>query len=333
LGLAGGAATHCLLPNNNAARHKAKMPDLNDFVNFHAVITHGSLTAAARYLGVPKATVSKRLARLEADLDVRLLERSTRRLRITEVGQAIYEQSEAIVAGLESAQAVAQNARAEPNGLVRLACPQGLMPNLVDEMLRRYLHTYPKVHLEVVELNRPVDVIAEGLDLALRVRTDLTEDTSSLVMRKLGTSRRILVMAAGSFDTAALTIENIGLQPTLSLNAESDRWDLVDRKGASQIVVIKPRLRCNDFSVLTDAALDGLGIAMLPDHLCKAELEAGKLQRVLPDWQSREGVVHAVFASRRGQRSAVRALIDFLVREFYLRSRDDAPVAEPPERP
>ncbi|MBP0590419.1 LysR family transcriptional regulator [Paraburkholderia sp. LEh10] len=296
------------------------MTDLNDFANFHAVVTCGSLTAAARHLGVPKATVSKRLARLESDLDVRLLERTTRRLRLTEVGQAVFEQSEAIVSGLEFAQAVAQNARAEPNGIVRVSCPQGLMPHLVEEMLRRFLHTYPRVQLEVVEVNRPVDLITEGVDLALRVRTNITDDMS-LIMRRLGTSRRLLVASPAMLKNCPpdMTIDDLVAQPVLALNEEGQHWDLVDATGKLHSVSIRPRLRCGDFFVLSQAALDGLGIAMLPEHLCRHKLETGTLVRVLPGWQSGEGVIHAVYASRRGQRSAVRALIDFLAEEFSRR--------------
>jgi DNA-binding transcriptional LysR family regulator len=299
--------------------------DLNDFISFHAVVTHGSFTAAARHLCIPKATVSKRVARLEQALDVRLLERSTRKLRLTQVGLAIFEHSETVVGGLEAAQAIAQNAHAEPNGLVRVSCPQGLLPNLVEGMLRRFLHANPKVRLELVELNRPVDLIAEGIDLALRVRTSMTDDTS-LVMRKLGVSRRILVaspdMAAGL--PASMSIESLIDLPILALIEEQGGWRLVGPADEGRDVPVRPRLLCGDFFVLTQAVLDGLGIAMLPDHLCQHELASGILVRVLPDWRSGEGLVHAVFPSRRGMNSAVRALIDFLAAEFTHRERQAA---------
>jgi DNA-binding transcriptional LysR family regulator len=299
------------------------MPDLNDLANFHAVVTQGSFTAAARHLGVPKATVSKRVARLEADLAVRLLERSTRSLRLTQVGAAIFEHSETIVAGLEAAQAVAQNAHAEPNGLVRISCPQGLLPNLVEGMLRRFMHAYPKVRLEILELNRPVDLIAEGVDLALRVRTAMSDDLS-LVVRRLGISRRVLVAspALAAQCSADMTIDDLARSPILALTDERESWTLVSTDGATRTVPIKPRLLCSDFFVLSQAVMDGLGIAMLPDHLCQHKLEAGTLVRVLPQWQSGEGVIHAVFPSRRGLPSALRALIDFLATEFAGRERD-----------
>jgi DNA-binding transcriptional LysR family regulator len=293
------------------------MPDLNDFANFHAVVTHGSFTAAARHLGLPKGTVSKRVARLEAELNVRLLERSTRRLRLTEVGAAIFEQSESIVGGFETARAIANNAHAEPNGLVRISCPQGLIPNLLDDMFRRFLHTYPRVRLEILELNRPVDLFVESIDLALRVRTAPSDDASYIV-RPLGLSRRILVasptVAAGC--PATMTIDDLTQAPVLALSEDRDQWNLVDDEGAAYTVPVRPRLLCSDFFVLSQAALDGLGIVMLPEHLCRHKLERGTLVRVLPAWQSREGSIQAVFASRHGLTSALRTLIDFLVEQF-----------------
>jgi DNA-binding transcriptional LysR family regulator len=296
------------------------MPDLNDFANFHAVVTHGSLSAAARNLGVPKATVSKRLARLEADLEVRLLERSTRSLRLTVPGAAVFEQSETIVAGLEAAQAVARNATTEPNGLVRVSCPQGLMPNLVDDMLRRFLRAYPKVRLELIEVNRPVDLITEGIDLALRARTKLTDDFS-LIMRRLGTSRRVVVASPDLAHElpSAMDLDVLSDVMTLALAEDGDRWDLVDDRGRTRSISVKPRLRCSDFHVMSRAALDGLGVAMLPDHLCQHKLQSGSLVRLFPRWRSGEAIIHAVMPSRRGMTSAIRALIEHLATEFASR--------------
>src|ERR1700731_2669622 len=148
-------------------------PDLNDYALFAEVVTHGGFAAAGRALRAPKSTLSRRIAALEARLGVRLIERSTRRFRVTEIGQAFYERCRAIMLEAEQAEAVVAQAQAEPHGRVRFSCPTGLVETL-SPSLPAFLARYPKVRLQVVTIDRGVDLIAERIDVALRVRTALT---------------------------------------------------------------------------------------------------------------------------------------------------------------
>lgn len=142
------------------------MLDLNDLSLFHTVALHKGFSAAARASGVPKATLSKRVAHLEEKLGVRLLERTTRSMRLTQVGLDVYEQVEAMLVNARSAADAAAQAQSEPNGVVRVACPQGLIQDLVIDLLPVFLRLYPKVRVQLKIINRRADIVEDGVDVA-----------------------------------------------------------------------------------------------------------------------------------------------------------------------
>ncbi|NGM48524.1 LysR family transcriptional regulator [Caulobacter sp. 602-2] len=293
------------------------MPDLNDYLLFAEVVAHGGFAPAGRALRQPKSTLSRRIAQLEARLGVRLIERTTRRFRVTEVGQAFYERCRIVALDVEQANAVAAEAKSEPQGLIRFSCPTGLVETL-SASLPRFLARFPKVRLQVIAVDRPVDLIEERIDVALRVRTVLTTD-AALTMRTLGRSRRILVagpqLAARCVD---LEIDQLAGLPTLSPTDQSGEltWDLLGPNDATCAIRHEPRLACGDFLALRDAAAANIGVAFLPDHICKADLMTGRLVQVFPEWRSEDGIVHIVFTTRRGLPPAVRAFIDHLAAVF-----------------
>jgi DNA-binding transcriptional LysR family regulator len=294
------------------------MQDLNDFYFFHAVVTHGGFSAAARRIGVPKGTLSKHVAKLEERLGVRLLERSTRRLRTTEVGRGVYEQCQSVLAGVEAAEAVAAQAQAEPQGIVRVSCPQGLIQDLIADLLPSFMERHPKLRVQLKVINRRVDLIEDDVDIALRARTSLDSDPS-LIVRKLGLSRLALAISPGllaSFDNPP-SIDDLEGLPTLSMteHGDEDCWELVGADGTPRRVSHRPRLSCSNFDVLRKAAIDGLGIALLPEHICGPCFRSGELVHLLPEWHTQYGVVHAVFTSRKGLMPSVRMLIDYLAAE------------------
>src|SRR6201985_3763115 len=172
----------------------SQMHDLNDLVAFAKVVQHGGFSAAARALHVTKSSLSKRVARLEECYGVRLIERSTRSLRIAPVGRAVYEQCETIVAAAETAAVVAAEAISLPRGTVRVACPPGLLPNMMTPMLSGFMAAYPEVRLGLAVSNRRVGLVEEGFDVAIRVRERLDTD-QDLMVQRLGVSRRMLVAA------------------------------------------------------------------------------------------------------------------------------------------
>jgi len=304
---------------NDQPGEVTEMRDLNDFYYFHAVVFHDGFTAASRKIGVPKGTLSKAVARLEDRLQVRLLERSTRRLRTTDVGRMFYQQCEAMLSSAEAAEAVAAQAHAEPRGIVRVSCPQGLIQDLVTSVMPAFMKAHPKVRVQMKVLNRRADLIEDEIDVALRARMTLEGD-ASLIVRRLGRSRMVLAMGPALRDACdePITIERLADLPTVSMaeEADEDTWELVGPADETRTIRHRPRLLCSNFDLLRAAAIDGAGVALLPEHICRASFVSGELVHVLPDWHTQFGIVHAVFASRKGLVPAVRALIDHLAAEI-----------------
>lgn len=295
------------------------MQDLNDLYLFAAVARHGGFSPASRALGLPKSKLSKHVSRLEQRLGVRLIERSTRRFRVTDLGQEFYEQCQSVVASAEAAEALVARARAEPRGLVRFACPPGVADGVIAAILPPFLKRFPEVRVQMLVSNRAVDLIEERIDLALRVRTRLDSDPG-LTMRVLGQSRAVLVATPGFLAEhgGRVDVETLGGLPTLSMNeqASEDVWRLTDPAGRTIDIKHRPRLTSGSFDVLWRAALDGLGIALLPEQVASEALTAGRLVQLLPEWAAPIGTSHLVFTTRRGLLPAVRALIDHIAAEY-----------------
>lgn len=293
------------------------MRDLNDFAYFAAVVTHGGFAPAGRALREPKSKLSRRIAGLEARLGVRLIERSTRRFRVTETGQAFFERCRALLAEAEQAEALVAAAQAEPQGRVRVSCPTGLLEVLAP-LLPGFLARHPKVQLQVLALDRAVDPVAERVDVALRVRTALVGE-AALTLRILGRSTRILVASpALALRLGGRGVAALAELAMLSSSEEEGavEWQLEGPAGAKHRLRAEPRFACSDFAALLEAVAAGSGVALLPDHVCRPLLEAGRIVRLLPEWRGIQGIVHAVFTTRRGLPPAVRAFIDHLAAQF-----------------
>jgi DNA-binding transcriptional LysR family regulator len=289
--------------------------DLNDLVYFAEVVAHGGFAAAGRALKEPKSKLSRRIAALEARLGVRLIERSSRRFRVTDIGQSFFERCKAMIAEAERAQVLVAQAQSEPHGLVRMSCPTGLVET-ISPLILRFLERFPKVQLQLVAVDRPVDLIKERIDVALRVRTSLDSD-ASLTMRSLGKSIRILV-ASPQLASRIGSITDLEKHPSLATSDEVGdvTWELETDDGQAHVLHHTPRIGCSDFAAVRAAAMAGLGVALLPDHTCRQALEEGKLVRILPAWRGKQGLVHLVFTTRRGLPPAVRAFIDSLAGGF-----------------
>jgi DNA-binding transcriptional LysR family regulator len=290
--------------------------DLNDYLYFAEAVAHGSFAAASRALKIPKSKLSRRISGLERRLGVCLIERSTRHFRVTELGRSFYQRCRAILEVAEDAEAIVAEALSEPSGDIRFSCPTGLL-GIVSPTLPDFLRQCPKVRLQMLAIDRPVDLIQEEVDLAIRVRTKLDSGTA-LKTRSLGISRKILVSSehvAGSIDC---DIAQLARLPTLGTSDEPGEmeWALIGDGGETKKIRHDPRMRCSDFSAIRDAAAEGLGIALLPDHTCRDYLAMGKLVHVFPEWHGPDGFVHVVFTARRGLPVAMRAFIDHLVSAF-----------------
>ncbi|MGQ0486397.1 MAG: LysR substrate-binding domain-containing protein [Hyphomicrobiales bacterium] len=295
------------------------MQDLNDFYFFAAVVNHGGFSAAARALKLPKSRLSKHVTQLENRLGVRLIERSTRRFKVTELGQEFHRQCEAVVAGAEEAEAIVARARAEPRGTLRVSCPPTLSNHIMAEILPPFMKAHPKVRVQMTVSNRRVDLIEERVDVAIRVRTRLDTDPD-LTLRILGNSRLVLVAspAFAAANAGRLTPETVGELPTLSFVEDIDQnvWRLADSTGRAAEIGHQPILACSDINVQIAAAMAGLGVALAPDDIVSSAIGDGRLVQVLPEWTATNGIIHLVFTSKRGLLPATRALIDHLVKEF-----------------
>lgn len=301
------------------------MHDLNDVQFFVAVVESQGFSAAARNLNLPKSSVSRRVASLEARLGVRLIERSTRSLRLTEVGVSFYERCRAILADLDAAEREVAVQRGEPVGLVRVSCPTGLAQFVLAKILPDFLARYPKIRLQVLATNRAIDLVEDNIDIAIRARFGTTDE--AVMMRMLYKSEQVFVASPGfaSAQQIALRIDTLSSFPCLSFHEEPRRqtWSLRGPNAATTTVTLDPILRTSDFSILLRAAAAGLGIALLPPEIVEDDIRTKRLVRVLPDWHSEEVTVHLVFATNRGIVPAVRVLIDYLAEHFKFRTESD----------
>lgn len=288
--------------------------DLNDLRMFGAVIAEGSFTAAARRLGVPKSKISRHIAGLEAQLGLRLLQRSTRKLSVTAIGAELQRHASALLEQATAAEAAMQTARLEPAGLLRVSCPVLLAQQMLTPRIAEFGRRYPRVVLQLLITNRRVDVIEERIDIALRVRSANLEEPG-LVARYFGESHMIVVAAPQLAKRCRMldSPEEFARMPTL-VNSSDDapyRW-ILQRGAERREVPLQPRLICDDMLLLKQAAIDGLGAAILPSMLCGDALANGTLQLLLPEWTTPLGHIHAAYPTRRGMLPAVRALLDFL---------------------
>jgi len=290
--------------------------DLNDYAYFVEVVTHGGFAAAGRALREPKSKLSRRIAGLEARLGMRLIERSSRRFRVTDVGQSFFERCRAMLAEAEQAAALVRQAQGEPHGRVRFSCPTGLV-EVISAIFPSFLASYPKVRLQLIATDRAVDLIEERIDLALRVRVALNSD-AALTMRTLGRSSRILVASPQLANRVGGDIAALADCPKLGTSDETGEieWQLERADGLMHSLRHEPRMTCGDFLAVRQAAIANLGVALLPDHVCTDALNAGTLVQILPEWRGQQGIVHLVFTTRRGLPPAVRALIDHLAAQF-----------------
>lgn len=286
---------------------------LEDLAVFAAVVRAGSFTAAARALRTQKAHASRVVSRLEKRLGVRLLHRSTRSLAVTEVGRELYERAVGILSALDETQAVMQRTHAEPQGVLRLTCGVEFGLLVVNRWIRNYLERYPQVRIEADFSDRLVDLIHEGFDLAIRIGR-LAD--SSLSARPLGEITYALYASAGYLRTHRAPEhpqELASHELIIFVATPPPIWHLA-KADEHMDIEARPRLVVNNHVGARDAAIGGLGIALLPRFQAASFVRDGALVEVLPGWTRTPAPIHAVFASSRYLTPKVRAFID-LARE------------------
>ncbi|HWI79767.1 MAG TPA: LysR substrate-binding domain-containing protein [Ramlibacter sp.] len=291
------------------------MQDLNDMLYFAEVVDKGGFAAAGRALGLPKSKLSRRVAELEARLGVRLLQRTTRKLSLTEAGELYHRHCVAMREDAEAAEQAIAQVQSEPRGTIRLVCPVTLAQSTIGQIVPPFLARYPHVRVEMEVSNRVVDLVQDGVDVALRVRPTL-DDSGSLVVKNLGTTQGLLVGSPTQIEREGpvAKIEDLSKLSTLAMSAADGRasWNLAGPQGRDYEFVHRPAYTANDMLTLKVATLQGAGVCVLPDYMCDEELADGRLVLVLPGWGPKPSFVHAVFPSRRGMAPAVRRFLDFL---------------------
>lgn len=294
------------------------MEDLNDLYFFASVVQHNGFSAAARATGIEKTRLSRRVADLEKRLGVRLLQRSTRSLALTDAGRRFYERCQAAVEGAQAAYDSVAELQKEPSGTVRLACPIVLAQSYLAPILPGYMASHPKVSLLIDATDRDVNLIEERFDLALRARPQI-DDVAGLVAKTLGTARRILVASPAYLKSMGSpdNVDDLSRFATLCRAADvfegRARWELTRGDSTKSTLHHTPQLVSNDLRLQLEAATHGIGIALLPEPIVAASIKSGLLVHVLPEWTAATHIIHLLYPSPRGMLPSVRSVIDYLM--------------------
>jgi DNA-binding transcriptional LysR family regulator len=291
------------------------MQDLNDMLYFAEVVDRGGFAAAGRSLGVPKSKLSRRVAELESRLGVRLLQRTTRKLSLTEAGELYHRHSVAVREEAEAATEALAMVQTEPRGTIHIVCPLTVAQTTLGPLIPRFMQAHPQVRIEMEVSNRVVDLVQEGVDVALRVRPTL-EDSGSVVVKKLGTSYGRLVASPAQLkrEGRPQSVEELSKLSTVAMSSADGKtsWKLIGPNGREHDFQHRPIYTADDLMTLKYAVMEGTGVSIIPDYMCRRDIERGDLEIVLPEWSPRPGIMHAVFPSRRGLVPAVRRFLDFL---------------------
>lgn len=290
--------------------------DLNDMMVFLNVAEQGSFTAAANKIGLPKSNISRKISRLEESLSVQLIERSTRSMHLTEIGQVYFQHCQRILDEMQSAQQCVENLAAIPKGKIKLCASVGVGQGLLAKSLARFSQQFDDVELDLKLTNRRIDIVEEGFDLAIRVGES---PDSSLISKKLVTIRLALFASPEYLlpYNEINTLTELKQHQCLFMSSLSNNsvWPLYHQEQQHDFA-FTPKVRADDFNVLKTMVLNDCGIGLFPEYLCGDELEKGQLTRVLPNWFGRTIDIYAIYPSRKGVTPKIRALLDFLSAEF-----------------
>jgi DNA-binding transcriptional LysR family regulator len=284
---------------------------------FAQVVEQGHLARAAERLDLSTSAVSRHLADLEAHLGVRLLNRTTRRLSLTEAGQAFYERSVQILADLDEAEDAVASGAVTPRGTLKLTCSITWGIRLLAAAIAAFAHRHPEVRFEIELSDRAVDIVDEGIDLAIRIG-DIGPQT--LIGRRIGAMQLVCcaapayLAARGTPHTPAELARHTCL--TYAYSATGNAWHFRDAAGQEHVVRVQGGVHANNGQMLAVLAAAGMGITMEPDFIVAPELASGALVPLLAEYRPAAAGIYAVYASRRHLSAKVRAFVDFLAARF-----------------
>ena len=290
------------------------MVDLNALRVFARVASLQSFSAAARALGAPKSSVSRTVAQLEADLGTRLLQRTTRTVVLTEPGVALRDRCVDILARVDETVDYVGTFGGTPRGLLRVSAGFGFAFNVLSELIPEFLRMYPAVNVSLDLTSRSVDLIATQVDVAVRMGP---LPASELVAKRIGTIRRYLCVAPSYLARkgSPRSIAELREHDTVELpgiEGRPRRWTFSKQNAESESVDLSPRMTVNDPLTIYRLVLNGAGIGGLSAYLCAADIEAGRLVRLFPEWAMPAVQVNVVFPSNRELSPTVRAFVEFL---------------------
>jgi len=293
--------------------------DWNDAYLFVSVVEHGGFAAAARALKMPKSSLSHRIAQLESALGVRLIQRTSRSFSVTHVGREFHRHAAAMLIEAGAAEEAVRRNVSEPAGLVRVTASPGISHAGLAGLLAAFLIDYPKIQIVQHTTNRNVDLVDEGFDLAVRAHQGPLPD-SALIQRRLGFSPRWLVATPTYLARAGLPEDPADLERHVGLcmpaMAAEAGLRLQHRDGAAAWGHLPPRLCADDLLSLRAAALQHLGVAVLPGGLCRSAVAGGAFTRVLPDWIAGGAQISILTPHRRGELPSVRVLAGAIAQEL-----------------
>jgi DNA-binding transcriptional LysR family regulator len=292
---------------------------------FVRIVESGSFVGAAERLGLSTSSLSRLVADLEHHLGARLLNRTTRRLSLTESGQSYYERCVTLLADLAEAEAVAGQAAAEPRGTIRLTCSYSMAEQRIAPAIAAFGEEHAQVKFELIVSDRIVDLVEEGFDLAIRVGQ---VGSDRLVARRLGSMKLVPCAAPAYLERRGVPLAPADLASfnalTYAYSSAPRLWRFTDRQNQVQEVRVSGSLHANSGDALRSAAIRGLGVINEPDFLLREALDRGDLVRILPDYESGGGDIWAVYPSRRHLSLKVRLFVDHIARTFAASGGDFA---------
>lgn len=290
------------------------MTPITDLEIFARVASAGNMSAAGRDMGLSPAVVSKRLSHMEERLGARLFQRTTRQLKLTEMGEGFYKRIVQILKDIDEAEAYVSQLSEKVSGILRITAPIGFSRKHIGPFLPEFMRQYPDLSVEINLRDDIVDIVGESIDLAIRI-AEL--DDSSLVARKLAPCRRVICASPDYLRNRGTpkTLADLAHHDCLSLGFQNF-WRLTGPEGPATIK-ITPKLRSNSGEVLHEAQLDGMGVALRSTWAVSDDLKSGRLSVILPEYREMQGVaVYAVYPCRQYVPPKLKLFVDFLARQY-----------------
>jgi len=293
-----------------------KIESLDSMLLFLSVVEAGSFKAASELLNIPRASLSRKISQLEEELNVTLIERTTRSQSLTEAGQLYLNHCEKIRKEVESAELSLANFNNDTSGALKMGAPVGVGHELLKNILGEFISLNPNIDLHLSLDNKRVDITSSDLDILVRIGK---LDDSALIGRKLGVIRKIIIASPKYLEKVGeiTYVDKLAEVDVLLMAALFKNKKLkLESNNEIKRLSIKPKLLINDFTVVKKFALDGYGVALIPEYMCRKECESGELVEILSDWECPPVEVFAVYPRFKGSLPKIKLLVDFLIKKF-----------------